>query len=307
MQFDGIAFFILAIAMGFFFSKWKLIPAGAADVLPPVLLNVFFPALLFSSFSTIDARELVHLGLPTVICTVLFSVLASWLCVLLRRKSPVQTKRLLRFIGGIGNTSFVCIPLMSFFLSPEEMVIVYIHGAVMDFIIWGIHHQIFRGGERNIAAALKRIFTSPCLIAVLLGIGCSVFRLELPSVIRYPISTLAAAVSPLSLVFIGILIQRYGLFSWRKDRTAIFYTLWKVLLLPAVVFASLYFILPLQTVLVLTLLFASPGPISSVVWSKQYGGDAKLAVNCLIPSTLLYFLLAGTALFLLNNAQLLGI
>lgn len=307
MQFDGIAFFILAIAMGFFFSKWKLIPSGAADILPPVLLNVFFPALLFSSFSTIDTQELVRLGLPAVICTLVFSVLGSCLCVILRRKSPQQTKRLLRFIGGIGNTSFVCIPLMSFFLSAEEMVIVYIHGAVMDFIIWGIHHQIFRGGERNIPAALKKIFTSPCLIAVVLGIGCSVAKLELPSLISYPISTLAAAVSPLSLVFIGILIQNYGIFSWLRDKTAIFYTVWKVLILPTMVFGALYFLLPLQTVLVLTLLFASPGPISSVVWSKQYGGDAKLAVNCLIPSTLLYFLLAGIALFLLSSAQLLGV
>lgn len=305
MQFDGIVFFVLAIAVGYFFARWKLVPAKAADVLPPVLLNVFFPTLLFSSFSSIDAGELVTLGLPTVVCTLIFSLVSSLLCLLIFRKKSVDVKKLLRFIGGIGNTSFVCVPLMSFFLTEQQMVIVYIHGAVMDFLIWGVHHQLFRGGERNIVAALKKIFTSPCLIAVVLGIVCSVLRVQLPSFISYPMKSMAGAVSPLSLVFIGILIQNYGIFSWVKDKIAIFYTFWKVLILPAVVFVSLYFILPLETVLVLMLLFGSPGPISSVVWSKEYGGDAKLAVNCLIPSTLLYFITAGAALLLLTSHGLL--
>lgn len=305
MQFDGIAFFVLAIAVGYFFARWKLIPGSAADVLPPVLLNVFFPALLFTSFSTIDTKELVTLGLPTVVCTLIFSLLSSLLCVLLLRKKSLNVRKLLRFIGGIGNTSFVCVPLMSFFLTEQQMVIVYIHGAVMDFLIWGVHHQIFRGGSRNIGAALKKIFTSPALIAVVLGILCSVLQVKVPTFISYPLKTMAGAVSPLSLVFIGILIYNYGLFSWVKDKIAIFYMLWKVLILPVIVFASLYFLLPLETVLVLTLLFGSPGPISSVVWSKEYGGDPKLAVNCLIPSTLLYFMTAGAALLLLTGYGLL--
>lgn len=306
MQIDGLIFFVVAIAAGYFFTKWKLVPSSAADVLPPVLLNVFFPTLLFTSFSSLDATELAQMGLSTSISTFVFSLLTLGGCFLFLRKLDFQKQRLLRFISGIGNTSFVCVPLLSLFLSKSQMAIVFIHGAVMDFLIWGIHHQLYRGVGRDLKTTLKRIFTSPCLIAVFAGILCSAFHVNIPSYVQYPLQMMSEAVSPLSLVFIGILIANYGLLSWCRDKTAIAYTLWKVLVLPAIVFVSLYFLLPLETVVILTLLFGSPGPISSVVWSKQYGGDAKLAVNCLIPSTLLYFLLAGTALFLLSNAHILG-
>ena len=33
MQFDGIVFFVLDITVGYFFARWKLVPAKAADVL----------------------------------------------------------------------------------------------------------------------------------------------------------------------------------------------------------------------------------------------------------------------------------
>lgn len=307
MQFDGLVFFLLSICIGYFFARWKLIPASAANALPPILLNIFFPAMLITSFSDTDAQSLLSVGLPTVICTLIFSILSSGLILLPLRKAGLQKRRLLRFISGVGNTSFICIPLMQFFLSDSQMIIVFIHGAVCDFLIWGIHHQLFRqDGKHSLGQALKKLLTSPCLIAVVVGILCCLLQVRIPSFLRYTLDALATACSPLSLIFIGILIQSYGLFSWRKEPIAIFFSLWRVILLPCFVFLSLYWILPLDTVLILTLLFGSPAPISAVLWCKQYGGDTELAVNCLIPSTLLYLLLAGSSLFLLSHLGLLG-
>lgn len=307
MQLDGVWFFLIAIFIGYLFSKLKLIPSSAPDVLPSVLLHVFFPAMLLNTFANADARELLSAGLPTVICTLVFSLLPFFACLFLLRKRPLEERALLRYIAGVGNTSFVCIPLLSLFLSESQMLIVFVHGAVMDFLIWGVHHQIFLGsGEKNPRLILKKIFASPCLIAVLLGILLSILNVRLPNFLQYSLDTLEAAVSPLALVFIGTLLCRYGVFSWCKSPIAIFYSLWKVLLLPCVVFCCLYFILPLQTVLVLTLLFGSPAPISAILWCKEYGRDAKLAVDCLIPSTLLYFLIMGSALVALTHYGLLG-
>ena len=307
MQLDGFVFFLLAIAIGYTFCKLKLIPLSAADVLPSVLLNVFFPAMLLNTFANANLQELSAAGLPTVICTLIFSLIPFFACFFLLRKAAPEEKALLRYIAGIGNTSFVCIPLMSLFLSDAQMLIVFVHGAVMDFLIWGVHHQIFVGsGEKNIRLILKKIFASPCLIAVVLGICLSAFRVTLPSFLQYTLDTLEAAVSPLALVFIGVLIAGYGLFAWCKSKIAIVYSLWKVLLLPLIVFASLYFILPLETVLILSFLFGSPAPVSAVLWCKKYGKDAKLAVDCLIPSTLMYFLIMGSALAALNYLGILG-
>lgn len=306
MQLDGFLFFLIAILIGYLFTKIKLISPQAADVLPSVLMNVFFPAMLFNTFANANAGELLSAGLPTLLSTLIFSLLPFFVCSFLLRKADGEKRALLRYIAGVGNTSFVCIPLLRLFLSDSQMLIVFVHGAVMDFLIWGVHHQIFLGsGKQNIPQILKKIFASPCLIAVLLGIFCALLDLPIPHSLQYTLDALEGAVSPLALVFIGTLIARYGILSWRKSPIAITYSAWKVVGLPLLVFACLYFLLPLETALILAILFGSPAPISAVLWCKEYGRDAKLAVECLIPSTLLYFLLMGSLLAVLTRTGIL--
>lgn len=306
MQLNGFLFFLLAIAIGYGFSRLGLIPKNAPDVLPSVLLNVFFPAMLLNTFANADAAELLSCGLPVVLCTLIFSFLPFFGCSLLLRHAEPEKRALLRYISGIGNTSFVCIPLLSLFLSENQMLLVFVHGAVMDFLIWGVHHQIFLGsGSERPADLLRRMLTSPCLIAVLLGICLSALNWELPEVICYALDAMEAAVSPLALVFIGTLIAQYGVFSCLKSRTAMLYTLWKVLLLPLLVFGCLVGFLPLETALILAILFGAPAPVSAILWCKEYGRDAKLSVDCLVPSTVAYFLLMGSALAALTAAGVL--
>lgn len=308
MQFNGFLFFVIVICVGYFAVKCKLVPQSATDVLPSLLLNVCFPAMLFTNFAQRDANELLGVGVPTVIATLVFALLPFFISVPLLRKTEPAARPVLRYIAGIGNTSFVCIPLLSLFLTDGEMSIVFIHGAVMDLLIWGMHHQIFIGTtEGSRGQIVKRALLTPSLIAMTAGILCSVFAVKLPEFLTYTLDGVAASVSPIALLFIGMLICRYGLFGWIRSKTAILYSLWKVLVLPAVVFAVLYFLLPFKTACILAILLGSPAPVTAVLWAKQYGKDAKLAVDCLIPSTILYFAVMGTILMLLLKNGVIGV
>lgn len=303
MQIEGFLFFVILICIGYFSVKSKLVPESITDSLPALLLNVCFPAMLFVNFAATDKNELFHSGLPTVIVTLVFSLVPFLVSIPLTRKTDKDRRPLIRFLSGIGNTSFVCIPLCSLYLKPADLSIVFIHGAVMDFLIWGVHHQIFIGsGTENKKEIAKKVLTTPNLYAFLLGIACSAFSVKIPGFLQYTLDGLAASVSPIALLFIGMLISRYGLFGWVKSKFAILYSVCKVLLLPCISFAILYFILPLKTACILAILLGSPAPVTSVLWCKQYGKDTELAVNCLIPSTILYFAVMGIVLLLLSSA-----
>ena len=76
--------------------------------------------------------------------------------------------------------------------------------------------------------------------------------------------------------------------------------------LPCIVFGVLYFILPLKTACILAIALGSPAPVTAVLWAKQYGKDTKLAVDCLIPSTILYFAVMGTILAILLKFGVIG-
>ncbi|MBE6927671.1 MAG: hypothetical protein E7467_04155 [Ruminococcaceae bacterium] len=306
MQLDGFLFFILMIAIGYLVVKCRLIDDAAADSLSSILLNVCFPAMVLKNFLNTDTESLLQSGSAAVIVSIICSVIPSILASVSLRKSENDRRVLFRYICGVGNTSFVCLPLFSLFLSSEQMLVVFIHGAVMDILIWAVHHQLFLGSSHgSVHQVLKKMYTSPCLIAVILGIVLCFAKIELPSFLMYTINATEAAVSPLALLFIGMLICRYGLFGWIRSKDAVIYSLLRVLIYPLIVFSVLYWILPLQTAVILSMLFGSPTPITAVLWCKEYGKSTKLVVNCLIPSTVLYFSVMGSVLLLLTSLNIL--
>lgn len=294
MQFDGLIYFFLVIAIGYAVMRLRVLPDSAPDVLPPVLINICYPALVLQTFSGVDTKELLSTGLPVVIATLCITFFLYFSSYFFYRRQPRARIPLLRFITGIGNVTYVAIPLLSVFLSEEAMFIVVIHGAVQDFLIWSLYQQLFLRGDPSSKGHLwKKLLTNPCLIAAVAGVILVLSGASLPSFLQITAEKIAATTSPIALLFLGMLIQRYGLWTWRKDRGAMLFAACKVLAMPCAVFAVLQFFLPTTSALLLAFVFGSPSPLTSVVWAKQYQGDVPFAVNCCLASTLL-FLAAGS-------------
>ena len=305
-QINGLIFFFLTIFIGYFAAKSRLLPAEAADVLPAVLINICYPAMILDTFTHIDTEALLHTGLPVALATLGVTVVLFFASLWMFRRQPARRKPLLCIMTGIGNTSYVAIPLLSVFLGAEGMFIAIINSAVQDILIWTLYHPLFLGaGTKDKKELLRKIFTSPCLIAAVAGVVLAACRVTLPSFLQVTVSRLSDTTAPVALLFLGALICRHGLLSWRRDRLAMVYALAKVLALPPVIYAVLQFFLPASTTLLLAVLFASPAPLTAVVWSKMYDSDERLAVNGCISSTLLYLAVAGGALYLFSQYGLL--
>lgn len=298
---DGIVSFFLMIALGYGLIRTRLLSQESPQYLSSLLMAVCFPAMILKSFLAVDPRSLLNTGLSTLVVTVLFSLLPALLFRL--KKNPSPCSSLYSFICGIGNVSFVCIPLLRLFLSEEEMLPVYLHVAIQDLLIWGMFHPAFAGKHNK--GSLKKLLTEPCLLAVAAGLVLAVSGIRLPSLLTQPMDALDACVSPLALLFLGMTIARYGLVSWASSRSSIIYSLYKVLLYPILIFLLLLPFLSLQETLLLSILFGSPAPVAAVVWMQKYTSDPSPAIHCLIPSTLLYFLLYTPTLLLLTRSGLL--
>lgn len=308
MEFDGLLFFFLVILIGFLGAKSRLLPKSAADVLPAVLINICYPAMVLETFTTTDTEQLLTTGLPVVIATLVVTAVLFFGSLLVYRRVTPARRPLLCFITGIGNVSYVAIPLLSVFLGAEGMFIAVVHGAVQDFLIWSVYHQLFlTGGSGSKKEVIKKVVTSPCLIAAIVGLILALCRVTLPGFLQMTISRVNDMTAPVALLFLGMLIERHGLLNWRKDKFSMRFALGKVIVLPCTLFAVLYWVLPVQTALLLALLFGSPAPLTATVWAKQYGGDERFAVNCCICSTLLFLVFMSAALLLLKNFGILTV
>jgi predicted permease len=307
MSVDSLIFFFLMLAIGYGVARLKLVPEQTADTLPGVLLNICYPAMVLHTFTSTDPQVLLHTGLPAAIATLVITLALSLGSLLLFRRAPKARRAYWCFVSGVGNVSYAAIPLLSVFLSEDAMLLCVIHSAVQDLLIWSLYHSLFLGtftGSRR--ELIKKVFTSPALLAAIAGLLLAVFRIRLPSFLQTTVTTLSGMTSPLALLLLGMLICRYGALSWRKDRQAILYSLLKVLAVPVVLFCLLRCVLDTRTALLLAILFGSPAPLTGVVWSKAYGGDAELAVHCTIASTLLFLPLMSAVLFFLRSAAILS-
>ena len=299
---DGILYFLFFLCLGYFLFRGKLLPENSPGFLSTLLMTVCFPAMILSSFQATDLEDLLTTGLPTVVVTVVFSTLPAVILRIGKKKLPHHN--LFSFICGIGNVSFVCIPLLSLFLTEEQMLPVYLHVAVQDLLIWGIFHPVFAGKEKG--QQWRALLKEPCLLAAVSGLLLTLFGLSLPQWLQKPIDALHSCVSPLALLFLGMTIAQRGLSSGLRERRALCYTVYKVLLYPLVVSLCLLPFFPADWSLLMAVLFASPAPVAGVVWMQRYTDDPSPAVNCLIPSTLLYFGLYLPMILLLCQQGLWG-
>lgn len=299
---DGIFYVILMILLGYVLITCGVLPMQSRPHLSSILMSVCFPAMILKSFSAVDPRELLSAGLSTLVVTVVFSLLPAALLAFQKNKGSLHN--LYRFICGVGNVSFVCIPLLRLFLTDYEMVTVYLHVSIQDLLIWGLFHPLFAGSRKDVK--WKSLLTEPCLLAVMLGLILCVARLPLPGFLSMPVEALDACVSPLALLFLGMTIGEYGRTALKGDKAPLFYTLYKVIAYPVLIFLVLFPLLPLKTALLMAILFGSPAPVAAVVWMQKYTEDPSPAIACLIPSTLLYYLIYTPLLVFLCSRGIFG-
>lgn len=306
MQLDSLLFFLLVICIGYFGRKADLLPESAADAFPAVLNNICYPAMILETFTGADPSQLLGTGLPVVVFTLAVTSVLFFGSLFLYRKLPATQKPILTFITGIGNVTYVAIPLMRVFLPQRLIFIAVVHGTVQDLLIWSLYHQLFLTNRSDCKAGLaKKLLLSPCLIAVAVGIILSAFRVPLPAFLASAVTKISATTSPIALLFLGMLIHRYGLLQWCRNRLSIVFALGKSLLLPCCVYLAAQFFLPRETALILALLFGSPSPLTSVVWAKEYRCDVKLAVDCCLASTISYLAIMSAAFLIFTSLGIL--
>ena len=299
---DGVFYVILMILLGYLLISCKVLPKESRPHLSSILMSLCFPAMILKSFASVDPGELLSTSLSTLVVTLVFSLLPA--LVLLFKKNKGSLHSLYSFICGIGNVSFVCIPLLRLFLTESEMVAVYLHVSIQDLLIWALFHPAFAGSRKP--GQWKSLLTEPCLLAVFLGLILCFAKVSIPGFLAMPIDALDACVSPLALVFLGMTIGEYGAHALKGGETPLIYTLYKVVAYPVLIFLILVPFLSLKSALLMAVLFGSPAPVASVVWMQKYTEDPTPAIACLIPSTILYYLIYTPVLILLCKFGIFG-
>lgn len=279
----SISVFVGLIAVGYAARRAGWLTDAFTTAIPELLTRLCYPAMILCSIGSLhfaDISAMYRVAAATAILTVLLFLLSR----LFFARVAAPMRPVLQFECCVGNVSYVLIPLLTVWGATSLLPGILIHGAVQDVFIWTIFYSLFAKTEGK----GWRILLNPCLLAFGAGVLLAVFRIPIPQALDAPLKTLRDLTTPLALLFLGATTARFGIFRWMRSRSAIFFAIGKVLVLPVLVYLVCGLVLSRAESLLLALAFGAPTPLIAVVWASRYELDAAFAADCCVISTILY-------------------
>jgi len=205
-------------------------------------------------------------------------------------------------LGGIfSNNVLVGVPYAKSVLGEAAMpsvALVLVFNSLTLWTLATVSVEWARFGElslKGFAATARSVLTNPVVAAILTGTGVGLSGLQLPALIDRPLSMLADAAAPMSLVALGMGLAKYGVREAWPQSLAI--CALKLVISPLVVLglALLMHLPPMETRVAVLLAALSVG-VNVYVMAQEFGALQAPVASSLVLSTALSSLTAPLVL-----------
>lgn len=274
------------IVLGFAFARLNLIDAPAGRGISIFVFNVAIPALLFKTVGSLGTDQ----GAPWALWLAFFSGLAiTWIAatVVARRVPGLAASggAAASMAAGFGNLAMLGTPLALAHFGDAVALPLAMILSVHAPILWmaaTLHREIARHGGLSPRALLREMFVTFSRNAIVLSlVAGSLWRLTglgFDPISSRMLGMLADASIPTALFALGVSLAGYPL---RGAWTGMLILLaLKMLLMPALVFALVRFVVPLPPLYAqVAVLFAAMPPGANAFLFAQKNDEAVAEVS----------------------------
>lgn len=306
---QSVAIIMLIIALGFILRRRGALADSFSGNISLLITKIALPASIFVSvLHYLKRDELSSLGIG-LICPFIGVGIAYVIGFLLVWLMNVPIGRRGIFINGIvnANTIFIGLPLNMALFGEASMTYFLIYYVVNTVSTWTVGAFLIANDTPNgkkqalsLKVTLQKILPPP-LLGFIVGVLYLLSGLPLPDVLGKTFSYVGSMVTPLSLIFIGIVLSDSGLGGIRFDRDTVIALLGRFVMSPlilAVLLLFTHFDVTLKQVLVMQA--ATPMLAVLPVLARQAGGDVRFATNIVTTSTVLFAGVAPVVMWLLR-------
>ena len=285
---------LLMIGIGAFIA-WRLgFDEKRSAAIASLVINVTLPAYMISNISLNYSKESLFALAPGLAVPFASLGLCYLLACVAARLVAVPEKRRGTFCSmfALSNTIFIGLPV-NFMLFGEESVpfvlLFYIGNTVLFWTIgvYGISRDGNNKSKHVVSwANLKRVF-SPPLSSFMLAVLFVLAGIKLPALLLDVCKQVGSMTTPLSMIFIGIVLYAVDWKSIRPERTMWTLLAARFILAPLVVIVMCrYLPLPLLMKKVFVIQASMPIMTQTAIIAKAYEGDYKFAAVQTSVSTL---------------------
>ncbi|MDW6005020.1 AEC family transporter [Vibrio mangrovi] len=298
----------LMLFLGIYFRRSQLIDDHFIDVASRLVFKVTLPALLF--LSIVNSNHDVTAGGALVLYGLASNFTFFLLISLVVRRYFKQAADQGVIIQGAfrGNTAIIGLALIANAYGNDGLAqaALYVAALTLLFNVQAVLTLTPKGSQSGMKALvmiLRTLTKNPLIIAILLGLGFSRLNLTLPDIATTAGQYFANMTLPLALICGGGSLDIRQLNHDKAPAWSA--TAFKLLLCPALItFGAWLSGFRGAELGIIYLCSSAPAAAASYVMARAMGGNATLAANIIVLTTLLSLLTTTLGVFMLSSLAL---
>jgi predicted permease len=274
-------------------QKIKGVPDSWESTLNSFALNVGLPALIFTALANTRFTFLEELPLLiTNSALIIGSFVVAFIVGKLLKFKP-STFRTIFICLGFSNTAYLGIPVLT--QTQGEAVLPAASLIVAVYVFWMftiglgmLSYTQLKSKKDVVVKVLKNLVKNPQLIAVALGLIVSGLHFQIPDIVNNAMSMLAASVTPMVLIVIGLFIGKSKFGNIKKWIPILIFSAFTLIAFPGALYlATHYFNLTGEIFKISIIDAAMPLAITPFALADQFNLDKNFIARSIVLSTIL--------------------
>lgn len=284
---NQVATLFVILVIGVVAGRFKILDTTGTMKLSEILLYVTSPMLVLSSFSVeFSSDKIINIIWVMGISSLVY-IVAIVLSKVIYRKFDSQIEPVLRFTTIFSNSGYMGVPLMKALFGTEGAFLGSFIIVVFNIFLWSAGYVLF-GGKGTKKQILKKVLTSPAVIAMYAGTLLLVFGFKIPDAIMTAITSIGDMTMPLSMLIIGGVMSRMKFTDIFKDWRVYFSSFIRLIFMPlAGLMISKIIGMPELPGLIIVTALAMPAAANTTIFAEMFDKDSIFASKCVVVSTIL--------------------
>ena len=263
-----------------------------------LIMNVALPASIFVSvmkYLTLDKLISLSGGLLYTFVAFILGYIVAYIAVMVFKVRPGRRGTMINtFVNA--NTIFIGLPLNVALLGDQALPYFLIYYITNTISTWTLGVYLMtsdsKSGQSKETSKFdwKKLLPAP-LVGFLVALLFLILRISIPDFATNTLTYVGNIVTPLSLIYIGIVLAKAGLKTITFDKDTIVTLVGRFILAPLIMLLVLKFFAPnMETVEFKTFMIQSATPALAVlpILANQGKGDVEFSTNVVTLSTVLF-------------------
>ena len=303
---------IILVVIGYLIHQKKRIDDGFNANVSYLIMNIALPASVFISVTkNLTVSEFKTLAFPLLIGAAAFAVYYVFAFFLMKVTKIPKGRRGI-FVNTIvnANTIFIGMPLNEALFGEAAVKYFLVYYVLNTISTWTIGSILIANDSKADSVSCGKInfkkILSPPIIGFIVAIAVLLSGITIPAMITDIFTYLGNLVTPLSLIYIGVVLSKAGLKSIHFDRDTVTALLGKFVLSPLVtafiIFVSAETGMIIDSALRRTLIVQAAVPALTVlpILADEGKGDVEYATNVVTTSTILFIAVIPVVMLLVS-------